>query len=213
MQLTESDREILETLTHRVRVLTVRQVARTWFCDSVDPMRRAKRRLAVLQRAGHVFLSTVVAHPELPLQRPVLEWHPDDAMPDFGPIAYRLQSRWTSPVTTTNLVLAAHAARCRFGGYIAERQPRRSEVTHDLHLACVYLWYRHNRPELAKQWVSEHELYARGGGRNARLPDALIRDRRRRPGRDLVVEFGGSYSKQKLVEFHEELKETAYQIW
>lgn len=210
-QLTDRDREILHVLTHRVRVLTLSQIARTWYADAANPARAALRRVRDLSAAGLVERLTVVSHPELMLAAPVFRWTPGDTEPDFGPISYRLRCRWTKPARGTTIVTATRAANHRLGGYIGDRRPRRSETTHDVHLSLVYLWFRQYRPALAKRWISEHEQYASGGGRNERLPDAIIRDRK--GDSRLVVEFAGSYSKSKLIEFHEAVSSTPYQLW
>jgi len=212
LRIAKRDREILTTLTRRVRVLSLAQIGRTWFGDAGNPADAARRRIGQLAEEGLVTLTTAMAHPELPLDAPQFTWRPGDAEPEFGPLAYRLQSRWCRPVQSTTLVLAAKLANHRFGGYVGGRAPRRSEVTHDLHLAAVYLWFLAHRPAFAKRWMSEHEQYALGGGRNARLPDAIAPHRRDRQ-KDLVIEFGGAYSKAKLQEFHDELSHLAYQIW
>jgi hypothetical protein len=212
LRIAKRDRDILTALTRRVRVLSLAQIGRTWFNDVGDPADAARRRIVQFAEEGLVTLTTAMAHPELPLEGPQFTWRPGDPDPEFGQLAYRLQSRWCRPVQPTTLVLAAKLANKRFGGYVGGRPPRRSEVTHDLHLAAVYLWFLEHRPALAKRWVSEHEQYALGGGRNARLPDAIVPHRHNRQ-KDLVIEFGGAYAKSKLQEFHEELNHLAYQIW
>lgn len=213
LQLATPDQELIGLLTRRVRVLSLAQIARTWYADRVDPVRGARRRITDLARAGLVETMTTMAHPELMLEQPELAWHPGDAEPEFGGLSYRLRQRWNQPLQNTLLVLATKGANQRFGGFLGGRRPRRSEVTHDLHLATVFLWYQTQRPAWAKRWQPEQEQYARGGGRGARLPDAIIRDRDRARGRDLIVEFGGAYSKLKLAQFHAALGHLPYQIW
>ncbi|HWL93116.1 MAG TPA: hypothetical protein VNT79_06250 [Phycisphaerae bacterium] len=210
MNLTARDEQIFWTLTHRLRLLSVRQVARTWW--KTNHPASAVSRLRQLADAGLVEVENVMAHPEVQLAAPVLAWQPGDDEPDFGAVAYRLKSRWTKAPIPTPLVHATRAAVGMFGGYTGGRGPRPSEATHDLHLAQVFLSLQAGDPQLAKRWVSENELYADGRGRNERLPDALIRGRRAgEPPR--IVEFGGSYSKAKLADFHRELSANSYEIW
>lgn len=212
VRLAAREDELLALLTRRVRVLSLEQIVRTFYLDQVDATRYVQRRLRSLSLAGWITVHNKLAHPELPLAGPLFEWLPDDTWPEFGSLSYQLRRRWHLPARTTTFVAATKLANRRIGGYVGGRQSRRSEVTHDLHLAAVYLWYRTYAPEQAKQWVSEQEQYALGGGRGNRLPDAIVRSSRSR-GHDLIVEFGGAYSKRKLEEFHAAMHHVPYQIW
>jgi hypothetical protein len=213
LNLTTRDRHLLTALTRRVKVLTQLQVDRTWCSDANSSQQTSLKRLRRLESEGLVQCVTMMAHPEIPLAEPVLAWTPGNELPDFRAVAFQLRSRWNMPLVPTRLILATRLANHRFGGYIGSQLPQRTEVTHDIHLAQVFLWYLHHRPAYAKRWVSEHELYARGGGRNERLPDALIEDRDRERQRDLIVEFGGAYTKTKLLDFHDALRGQRYEIW
>ncbi|HZZ26755.1 MAG TPA: hypothetical protein VFE46_02010 [Pirellulales bacterium] len=212
MNLTALDRQILWTLTRKVRVLTAQQVAETWFADLSQPTRAAVKRLRQLQDFGLLNEHAVMLHPMIHLDAPVLNWMPGNEEPNFGALSYRLKERWPSPLVTKSIFHATRDANRLLGGYIGGRQPRTSETTHDVHLAQVYLRFLRQEPRTAKRWVSEHQLYAEGGGRNERLPDAIIRHPRNRD-LDLVVEFGGKYPKMKLIEFHDALRHLRYQIW
>src|SRR5262245_38246284 len=92
--LTRRDLEILDALTKRVRVLSIPQIARTWWAEAADPLRVANNRLRTLQAEELVRVERLPAHPELDLQAPAATWSPGDAAPDFGAISHRLQSRW-----------------------------------------------------------------------------------------------------------------------
>lgn len=211
--LTERDREVLRTLTHKVRVLTPAQAARGWWGETSHAEENARDRLGSLRRAGFVDCRTVMTHPELPVAAPVFRWRPGEDPPNLGAVAYRLRARWTSHPVAISLVYATRKSLNLFGGYIADRPPRRTEVAHDIHLSAVYLWHRANAPGDADRWESEHELHAAGGGRNERLPDARIRDDRQGRGGGRIVEFGGAYPKAKLEEFHAEFSGGQYEIW
>jgi len=67
------------------------------------------------------------------------------------------------------------------------------------------------QPKRARYWQSEAQILARGGGRNEKLPDAIIRS----PSEKTVIEFGGEYSKRKLAAFHTHCADRglAYEIW
>lgn len=212
MVLTESDRRILWTLTRKVRVLTVQQVAHGWFGEAPHPSRQARKSLMKLVTANLVQEHQATMHPMIAVTAPLLVWRPGGSEPDFGALSYQLKRRWSSPVIAQSLYHATREANRLFGGYIGGRKPRISETTHDVHLAQVYLNLLKTNPRAAANWVSEHQLHAEGGGRNERLPDAVIRYPRRKAVQ-LVVEFGGSYSKCKLIEFHEALRHFCYEIW
>ncbi len=201
---------LLHALTHHVRVLTVDQVARTWWPHTKRPRNNAKKRLQELENQKLVSLQTILARPEIDLEEPVFNWKIGDPKPDFGPIAYRLKARWKEPLEPTDVVIASRDTKLHYGGYIGGRMPRESEATHDINLAKVYLQFRQEQPELLDFWVSEAQQYAEGGGKNQRLPDVIIRDGE---AVQMIIEFAGAYSKQKLQAFHDEAKQIPYQLW
>lgn len=211
MELDTTDETLLWVLTHRLRLLSVAQVARTWW--PTVQQRSVEARLRGLVKAEMIRIESFMAHPELPLPGPVFSWHPGDVEPAWGPIAYRLQSRWPKPLVATPLVFATPQCTRMFGGYTGGRGPRPSEATHDLHLGQVYLVLRQREPKTEKRWVSENELYAEGRGRNERLPDAIIRGPRAGAPPTRVIEFGGAYKKSKLEEFHREMARFRYEVW
>lgn len=213
VQLTDRDERIIWTLTRKLRVVTVDQAARTWWSDRQHATKAARDRLSKLRHDGLLHLVPVMAHPEIELPGPVFCWEPGDDTPDFGPISYRLRSRWNHPVAATTLVGATRQAVREFGGFIADRLPRPSEASHDIHLAQVYLKLVGRDPALAHRWICEQQLYAEGRGRNERLPDAILRPRRGKAEDGRVIEFGGAYTKKKLEEFHEGISHSAYEIW
>ena len=202
--------ELLQALTRHVRVLTLEQVARTWWSHTKRPKNNAQKRLRKLEEEGLVECFTMLARPEIELSGPVFRWSPGDPEPDFGPIAYRLQRRWKGPFVPTQAVIATRKAKRDYAGSNGGRMPRDSETTHDIHLAQVYLRLRKEQPELLEGWVSEAQQYAEGGGKNARLPDVIIRES---GNPRLLIEFAGAYSKQKLQAFHVEAEHLPYQLW
>jgi hypothetical protein len=165
----------------------------------------------LLEQAGLVTRITVFALPEIDLKGPQLIWNVGDPQPEFGPIAYRLKARWRGEARTTPIIIATRRAAGKYGGH-GGRKPRRTETTHDIGLAAVYLRLLQDDPDRAKNWVSEAALIAQGGGRNEKLPDAIIRTR---SDRATVIEFGGQYSKGKLEEFHAaaEKRGLPYELW
>lgn len=208
LTLGSRDQELLEALTLRVRLLTVRQAARTWWRSDES---NTRRRLRELEGAGLLAPIRLVARPELELHSPLFEWRPTEPSPEFGALSYRLQSRWKEPASSTPAVMATEGAANFFGGYFRS-VPKRVEHTHDVHLASVYLWYKAHRPQLATQWVSEAWIkQSRPDAPGEKLPDAMIRT----PYGSTIVDFGGSYTKQKLADFHAFCvrRSTPYELW
>jgi len=209
--LTERDSELLQVLTLRLRCLGVQQVASHWWRGRVDAARNARARLRQLEASKLVVLAAVLARPLPDLLVPVASWAPGEPTPDFAPIAYRLKHRFTRPVVSMQVVFASPSAACRFGGQPG-RVPRRSEATHDLGLASVYLLFLREVPTRATSWVGESQLVREKSPTARKVPDALIRTRR---GDETVIEFGGEYSKGKLAEFHDDCAERGrrYELW
>lgn len=214
MMTTTRDHQILDALTRRVRVLTLDQIARTWWNDSASPVRVVRERLRTLAAEGLVRIDRSPAHPEIALHQPVLRWSIGDTDPELGQVSYALQSRWREhPVLTPN-VSATKLAADRFGGH-GGRPPRAVELTHDIHMAAVFLRYREQQPEVLKHWTFEEQVKAERRRAKTppglKLPDAFLR----LPEGTRVVEFGGAYSKEKLLAFHGYCKEYLfpYEIW
>jgi hypothetical protein len=208
--ITNRDRAILDALVHRVRVLSVGQVARTWFGTTSDPDRFAARRVAVLEGAGLVERCDLLARPELRFGAPLARWCTGEVVPTFSQVATKLAARWREPVRQTPAVIATKTAGTRLGG-VGGRRPRRSEASHDLSLAGLYLRFVAREPEVAKTWVSESGLRRFGFGNAAKLPDALVY----RDGEPIIVELGGTYGAGKLREFHGFCREHGlrYELW
>lgn len=198
--------EIVEALARRVRCLSVGQIVRTW-----DVGGDVNTLLHILENDGLIERQRMLARSVSVLEAPIVSWRPGMATPSFGSIAYRLKTRW-SPAEPTEVVVATKRAASRLGGSLGGRWPRAAEVSHDVNLAEVFLRFREERPAEAAAWVPEAQLYAEGMGRvrGARLPDAVIRTG---GALELAVEFGGAYSKQKLVAFHAEMSAVPYEIW
>lgn len=207
VDLTDRDTELLRALTQRVRVFTLAQVARTWWPESQDGQGLARRRLRALEDGGLVTLTSLIAHPEIDLAGPLSSWQPGLPEPDFGPVARELARRWTEPERQTLCVVASEEAASVVGGS-GGRTPRDSEATHDIHLAAVYLRMAEKLPTRASSWRAEASL-AKGQG--VKVPDAMVRDGKY----DTAIEFGGSYSAEKLASFHRycHRKGLGYELW
>jgi hypothetical protein len=205
--LTARDLEVLETLATRIRVLTIGQVAGHWFGGSWTV---AQRRMASLRRAGLLHLFTMQSRPPLSLREPMFAWEPSAATPDFHALSYACCVRWNQPTTPTQLVVASPAGCVRFACK-PTRQPRRSEVSHDVTLGGVYLAILKSLPEIAQTWQSEGTLRSGGFGDRQKLPDAMVL----RECRLTVVELGGTYPAQRLEELHRFCagRRLPYELW
>jgi hypothetical protein len=199
--------ELLNLLNRRARVMTKEQIVQTYFRRNVS---EAEKWLSLLEGQGLVERRCVLARPILLIEAPVVRWNPGDQKPDFGKVAYRLKTRWTKPAKPTQIVFATKTASDRIGGYFGGRPPRASEYTHDVNLAEVFLWHLKHRPGDAAGWIPEAKLYSEGRGLKERLPDAVIRSGVQEVR---VIEFGGSYKKHKLIDFHSQMSELPYEIW
>ncbi len=214
--LTKRDLEIFDTLTKRVRVLSLAQVARTWWADAKEPTRVAENRLRILVGENLLQIERAPAHPEIQIEAPVAIWALGQPEPEFGAISYQLQTRWHQHPVLTPCVSASRAAADRFGGY-GGRPPRSVERTHDIHMAQVFLRFRGRHPESVPDWVfeeqvkTERKLAGRRSTPGEKLPDAFLRSK----SGTRVIEFGGAYGKDKLIAFHGYCKEHSfpYEIW
>lgn len=193
---TQREEQIVETLSKRVRVLSITQVAREWWPDAADGEGLAKRFLNRLAARGRVRMLRLFARPELIPTEPLVTWQPGLPVPDFGALAYQLRRRRTGPAVETACVISA------FG-----RPPRPTDTTHDLHLAAVYLLMRRELPTRAATWQFEDSLQKRG----EKLPDARVRDGKKWT----VIECGGEYAPHRLESDHKYCAERAwgYEIW
>ena len=186
------------------------QVGRTLFASTASPAANARRMLAKLANAGLVHLFRAPAHPEISLREPVISWAPGGLMPDLGHVAYVLNRRWTRPPVLTTCVCATRKGRNLFNG--RGGKPPEVKLTHDLHLAAVYLALLRSDPVAAKYWISEEQVRLERERLDERIPDAIVR----KPGAPpRVIEFGGTYKKPKLEAFHRHCSfhSLAYEIW
>jgi len=208
ISLTDRDREMLSTMTHHVRALTLEQIARTWWENSCSGQGAALSRLSRLEKANLVQTQLVMAHSELPLSAPVCTWAPGDTQPPFGAIAYRLQRRWTDGVRRTRIFVATVKAAHQFGGF-GGRLKRPLQATHDLHVSAIFLFCRERFMASAPGWLLEDAIIHERRG--DKLPDAVVRH----GASDLVIEFGGAYREDRVARVHEDCAQRGlpYELW
>lgn len=208
--LTERDESILLTLAEKVRCLSIAQIGAFWWADSAKPQETARTRLRALEKLGWLEICQVYARPLIALDEPIVCWHPGDETPNFAAISHHIKNRFSGAARATSVAVASREADKRYG-CPAGHPPRRSEATHDLGLAAVYLRFLRCDPARAKAWISEASLVAAGEGRTSKLADALLRF----PSGETVIEFGGEYGKSKLQAFHDDCAERdrSYELW
>lgn len=214
LELQSRDREVLDALTNRVRVLSFDQLTRAWWGSGEGAAASARRRLGKLEAEGLLERYPVMAHEPPGFDEVLVRWRPGDGEPDLRRLANRLRRRWPSAPRSSSAIVATKRAAHRFGGH-GGRKPRPSEISHDLALGELYLRLRADAPERASRWRSEASLAASGwGGRGQVLPDALI-EPDGGGGAGTVVEFCGSYPLEKLERFHEYcfLGSHPYELW
>jgi hypothetical protein len=133
MTITERDLDLLETLTLRVPMLTLRQTAELWWPEACS-QRAARQRLALLAKSGWIQQHTVNVHPLLATLRPLFALKPGAENPDAERIACELRTRWFQPARPREVCVASPQAACLFGS-AASGLPSLEHRDHDLRLS------------------------------------------------------------------------------
>lgn len=206
--MNEREEEIVRTLADKVRVLTLSQVARTWWTESRWGKSRAKSALSRLEERKLVRLRRALARPIDLDERPMVQWSIGDVIPDLETVATYLHRRAMTDASMQSIVIAASKAVALFGSGRAA-SIKLTQLTHDLHVSEVYLRYRNG--ELVKRWLSEDRLTVDWPVRVR--PDAVLADETGQLSH--VVEYGGDYPVDRLIELHEQLASIplSYEIW
>lgn len=202
---------LLDVLTHRVRLLSLGQIARTWFSQFPCPLTAAKRH--VVRHARLYCVATRMVRPELDIREPLLRWTPQSTPPAFGALAWKAKSRWHSPTVATPLVTATKKAREQTAARLPARSLRQTELTHDLHVAALYLIVANDCPVAACTWTHEDEMVAQGLRFGDHVPDACIVYPTMTGERVTLIEFAGQYSAQKLTALHAAYRHHEYRLY
>ena len=208
LRLTERDVVVLQALSLKVRLFGLRQIADAIWFGHVANARRRMRRLVT---AGLVYRQITPAQPLPELTGPVFEWQPGDREPNAGQISFRLKNRWKyQALRQTVVYLATENTVEHFGGRPHHHQIS-TQVTHDLGVAAVWLWFHLYAPHLAAAWRGEDLIAPERRGET--LPDAVLIGRDLQPA--MMIEFGGSYGPKRIEEFHDAaaMRAFPYQIW
>ncbi|MEM6467932.1 MAG: hypothetical protein AAF802_00075 [Planctomycetota bacterium] len=201
--------DLMETLTCRVRLLSLAHVHRVW----ADQFGSSGAVIDVIQRlveAG-LIVGDVWSLPASPIgEEPLASWTPQHATPDFVRIAEVVLERWSKPPTPTPVIAATHKAARLFGSS-AGGLPPTNHRNHDLLLAGVYVRYRAIEPKLADTWLGEDAVAV--AERGVKNPDAFLFDGEGNVTR--VIESAGRYSLDQIESFHRHCQsaELPYELW
>ena len=109
------------------------------------------------------------------------------------------------------MVTASRKTRQLFGVAGQAHRPKLTQLSHELFVAEVFIRYRANGVDIARQWVGEDRFPKSWPVRSR--PDALLRNQ----DGDVVraVEYGGGYTAQRLATLHAALESIPlpYEIW
>ncbi len=207
--MTGREAAIVRALAEQVRVMTVEQIAGTWWTPTRWGRGRSAAALRRLASEGWLHLQTALARPIQPLGGPLIAWRPGQRRPDLPSVARRLHRRARAEARPVEVVCAAPRGVIRFASGRAP-STKSAQLTHDLHVSEVYLHYRRRGlPEGG--WASEDRLPPEWPLRQR--PDALLHNAAREWIR--AIEYGGDYPAARLRELHEGFARIglAYEIW
>ena len=201
--------DLMETLTCRVRLLSLSHIHKGWQSQfgSSEAVVKAVRQLVDAEMiVGDVW--TVQASPIE--QHPLASWMPQQAPPNLDRIEELISSRWNERCEPTPVVAATHHAARLFGSSTGGLPPV-NHRNHDLLLSAVYLRYRTTQPKLACTWLGEDAVSM--AERGVKNPDAFLFDESGSVTR--VIESAGRYSLKQLESFHQHCQsaDLSYELW
>ena len=207
--LTSLELDLLRTLTRRVCILALSQIASGWW-PAIRRLRGVRWQLRRLELASLVEVDCINAHPLLVVDRPLFAWQPGQDDPDVDRISRLAQDRWTQPAIPTCVCVASPLAANVFGSTACGLPPMEHR-DHDLRLAAVYLHYRQQHSRLARFWIGEHTRPQ--AGYRIKNPDAFLIDRAGRVMR--LIESAGRYGRRHVENFHDHCVEfdLPYELW
>lgn len=207
IQFTERDFTVLRALSLQVRLFGQRQLADALWAGDIA---NARRRLHRFVEMGLIRRSVVMARPLPELLSPVFIWQPGHNDPDVSEIAFKLQSRWRyRALRSTVVYLPTEHTVNHFGG--RHKAVMSAQVSHDLGVSEVWLWFCTNHPRHANAWRGENQITENEPGQS--MPDAILVDANDQPA--MLIEFGGDYEAERIAAFHDDavLRGLPYQIW
>lgn len=216
MLFTPRDEDIMRVLSIKLRLLALPQIAAIWWTQTASGLVATRRRLAALRDAGLIVMRYVHARPVPEITEPVFSWKPGQPPPDYGPLAWRLERRWTAAPRRTAVFLATRRGANQFGGRSCGIVKQHFQASHDLGVAQMYMALRRLRPEAAARWIGEDLFSYLRQSRKSRekIPDAAIVDNKTKRI-EQILEFGGAYDAARLRRFHCDCsrREIPYELW
>lgn len=206
---TRRDMDIVETLTRRVRVLSLTQISAIWWA-AAGSHRVTRRHLRRLVSGNLIVRTTVNAVPVQSVDRPLFNWRQGKREPDPRRVSTDARRRWNQAPVPTEVYLASRRAANLFGS-TAGHLPHVEQIDHDLLLAEVYVLYRRDRPAEVDFWIGEDTLPK--AGYLIKDPDAFLVSREGVTTR--VIESAGAYSPKQIESFHQHCLEQSlpYELW
>ncbi len=207
------DSLILEMLTWSVRCITLEQlqsILTARLSQNVSAAHGVRRLLQSQQIETTPAVITVAE-----VASPLLTWRPGQDAPRYQKLAWPLEKRWKSVQPRRATLCWATEKGARRTAGIAGFSCRSVQMDHDLGTSAAYTRLWHTSPTVASGWIGEDILrrdYAPRERWLRKIPDAAIY----REGRvQLVIEFGGQYSVERLRRFHEHCRDhrLPYQLW
>lgn len=205
---------LVDLLTTKVRLLSLPQVTELCFVHAKEPRVIARKHLRRMEQKGLVHLLSVMTLKDMQLERPLLDWHPGEGLPDFGHISWLAEKRLSTQLSSTLVVHATKAVQAKTLGAIGSRPPRSQEITHDLMVSSVLITLMNESPVLAASWRPEDALlkdlvWEQGDFSEATIPDALVHD----GTAEIAIDIVGRYSPKKLAAIHDAHSQSRYQLW
>ncbi|GFO82166.1 MAG: hypothetical protein A49_17930 [Methyloceanibacter sp.] len=204
------EEEILIALTFRVPFLSEAQAAFTWWGSGSVARAKARRRFRALEQAGLIEQFVEFVRRDTPPREPLVVWRPGDPQPDLIALSSTLRGLSERGLVQRRLLLGTAMAAELVGGRPG-RRPRRSEVSHDLRIADVFLIFRREFPGRARYWFHESAVPLRNRRFGEVVPDVMIVTKRR----TTVIEVAGEYSARHLAALHDHCRASgyAYELW
>ena len=211
MILSRTAEKIALTMTRKLRVLSLQQIAEGWCSGNIS---NARMQAEALIKFGFLEQYDELVGPRLETDHPLFVWTPNDtSTPNFEKLAYQCKNRWGQEARKETLFFATRDANNALAGFNSGKSPPSFSVRHDLQVAQVFISHMENRGSEWKRWQGEDQLkfdgYCRG---KTAIPDAAIRSRKQRYD-DIVIEIGGQYAAKRLEEFHIDYQTCKYEIW
>lgn len=205
---TARDLDIVESLTQRVRLLSLDQVARIWWAKG-SGLRVVHRRLRKLAEAGLIECRLVNVCIGIQPTEPLISWSAGDEEPNADKLADRNQSRWDQRAVPTEIITATRLAANLFGSSVFGLPPVHHR-DHDLLLSEIYVVYCIRRPTEANLWRGADNSCSDSPVPRA---DAFLLNEDRTVVR--AIESAGHAGAHEITAFHRRCAQASlsYELW